>query len=191
MSSFKNSFPRTLLAFLGMLALPFAGSAQGNSPGSVYTLSNAAGTNRVLAFSRTAKGDLSPAGTYVTGGQGIGATLGSQGALALTDDGRWLLAVNAGSNELSVFAVHNDALTLTDIVPSGGQRPISVTVAHNLIYVLNAGGASGSSDNISGFYLSLDGQLHALPDSTRALSGANVGPAQISFGLRGDVLIVT
>lgn len=186
MSSVKITFARALLAAVGMFALPFVSSAQGNSPGSVYTLSNAPDTNRVLAFSRTSKGDLSPAGAYATGGQGTGAGLGSQGALALTDDGRWLLAVNAGSNELSAFAVRNDALVLTDIVSSGGQRPISVTVAHNLVYVLNAGGAG----NISGFYLSAAGQLHPLPNSTRALSGANVDPAQISFGLRGDVLIV-
>src|SRR5688500_14667380 len=110
MSSVKNPFARALLAFVGMFALPFASSAQGNSPGSVYTLGNAADTNRVLAFSRTSKGELSPAGSYATGGQGTGAGLGSQGALALTEDGRWLLAVNAGSSELSVLAVRNDAL---------------------------------------------------------------------------------
>jgi 6-phosphogluconolactonase (cycloisomerase 2 family) len=99
--------------------------------------------------------------------------------------------VNAGSNELSVFSVRNNSLVLTDVVPSGGSQPISVTVAHNLIYVLNAGGAVGAADNISGFYLTERGQLHALPGSTQPLSGANVGPAQVSFGLRGDVLVVT
>jgi 6-phosphogluconolactonase len=189
--SSKNIFARALLASFATLALPFTSFAQNDSPGAVYTLSNAVNGNRVVAFSRSSSGDLTPAGTYPTGGQGTGAGLGSQGALALTDDGRWLLAVNAGSNQLSVFSVRNDALVLTDIAPSGGQRPISVAVADNLVYVLNAGGAVGASDNISGFYLSQKGELHPLPGSTRALSAANVGPAQVSFGLRGDVLIVT
>jgi len=180
-----------MLLSLGMAALPFAVSAQNDTPGAVYTMSNATDANRVVSFSRSAGGELKPAGIYPTGGKGTGAGLGSQGALALTDNGRWLLVVNAGSNEISVFSVRNDALVLTDVAWSGGSRPISVTVADNLVYVLNNGGASGSSDNISGFYLSEKGQLHALPGSTRLLSGANIGPAQVSFGLRGDALIVT
>lgn len=186
-----SSFARALLLPIGTFAFSFAAPAQNDSPGTVYTLSNSAGTNRVLAFSRSANGDLTPAGGFATGGQGTGAGLGSQGALALTDDGRWLLAVNAGSNELSVFSIRPDALVLSDVISSGGSRPISVTVAHNLVYVLNAGGSVGGADNISGFYLSEQGQLHALTGSTRPLSGANVGPAQISFGLRGDALVVT
>jgi 6-phosphogluconolactonase (cycloisomerase 2 family) len=187
MTSCMTSFARALLLYVGIFALPFTGSAQNDTPGTVYTLSNAPDTNRVLTFSRRANGELVAAGAYATGGQGTGASLGSQGALALTDDGRWLLAVNAGSNELSVFSVRNDALVLSDVVSSAGIRPISVAVAHNLVYVLNAGGA----ENISGFYLSEHGELHAIPGATRPLSGVNVGPAQVSFGLRGDVLIVT
>lgn len=182
---------RTFVRLLGILALPLAAFAGNDSPGAIYTLSNAVAANRVLAFSRDAQGDLQPAGAFPTGGHGTGAGLGSQGALALTNNGRWLLAVNAGSNDVSVFSVRPNALVLTDVAPSGGLRPISVTVADNLVYVLNAGGAVGSIDNISGFYLTNEGQLVALPGSTQPLSAANVGPAQISFGLRGDVLIVT
>jgi 6-phosphogluconolactonase (cycloisomerase 2 family) len=66
-----------------------------------------------------------------------------------------------------------------------------VTIADNLVYVLNAGGAVGATDNISGFYLTAEGHLYALPGSTQSLSGTNVGPAQVSFGLQGDVLLVT
>jgi 6-phosphogluconolactonase len=186
-----NSIARALLLLLGTFSLPFAASAQNDSPGAVYTITNAVGANRVVAFARDAHGQLQPNGTFPTGGSGTGASLGSQGALALTADGRWLLVVNAGSNQLSVFSVRHDTLVLTDVVGSGGMRPISVTVEDNLVYVLNAGGAVGASDNISGFYLTEKGQLHAVPNSTRPLSAANVGPAQVSFGLRGDVLLVT
>lgn len=182
---------RAFAFLLASLALPLAAFAGNDSPGTVYTLSNAASANRVLTFSRDAHGDLTAAASYPTGGRGTGAGLGSQGALALTQDGQWLLAVNAGSNDLSVFSVRHDALVLTDIAPSGGMVPISVTIADNLIYVLNAGGAAGSSDNISGFYLTQKGKLVALPGSTRSLSAANTAPAQISFALRGDALVVT
>jgi 6-phosphogluconolactonase (cycloisomerase 2 family) len=179
---------RTFL--VALLALPLAARAGNDSPGAIYSLSNEADANRVLVFARNAHGRLAPDGAFPTGGRGTGASLGSQGALALTGDGRWLLAVNAGSNELSVFAVRHDALVLSDIVSSGGLRPISVTVADNLVYVLNAGGAAGGVDNISGFYLTERGRLHALPGSTQPLSAADTAPAQISFARRGDVLIV-
>ena len=152
---------------------------------------NVTGGNRVLVFSRNDNGRLKADGSYPTGGLGTGAGLGSQGALALTSDNRWLFAVNAASSELSVFSVSDDMLVLSDVVPSGGQRPISVTVDGNLVYVLNAGGAVGGSDNISGFFLSDEGRLLALPGSTRSLSAANVGPAQISFALSGNELVVT
>jgi 6-phosphogluconolactonase (cycloisomerase 2 family) len=187
-ASSRNLIVQTLLLAAGMLALASVSHAD---PGAVYTLSNTADANRVLVYSRDAHGGLEWSASYPTGGKGSGAGLGSQGALTLSDDGRWLLAVNAGTNSLSVFSVHKDALVLTDIAASGGLNPISVTVADNLVYVLNAGGAAGSSDNISGFYLSKQGQLIPLPGSTQALSGANVAPAQVSFGLRGDVLVVT
>ena len=192
MISSSNLFPRALL-LIGMAALPFVGFAlpEHEAPSAVYTLNNAVSGNRVLTFSRDDRGTLRLDGTYPTGGKGTGASLGDQGALALTEDGHWLLAVNAGSNELSVFSIHHDALVLTDIVPSGGMNPISVTIADNLVYVLNAGGAVGATDNISGFYLTKQGLLVAVPESTQPLSGANVAPAQVSFGLGGDVLIVT
>jgi 6-phosphogluconolactonase (cycloisomerase 2 family) len=190
MSSLRSCFAAALVTALAMFALPLTTSAQGSTPGMVYSLGNQIDVNRVETFSRSADGQLFPAGAFATGGNGTGASLGSQGALALTDDNRFLLAVNAGSNEISVLSIRSDALVLTDIVPSGGTQPISVTVAHNLVYVLNAGGAGGAGGNITGFYLSERGQLHPLPGSTQPLSGANVGPAQISFGLRGDVLIV-
>jgi 6-phosphogluconolactonase (cycloisomerase 2 family) len=159
--------------------------------GAVYTLSNAAGGNEVLAFTQGKDGTLSPAGAFATGGAGAGAGLGSQGALVMSKDGKWLLAVNAGSNDISVFAVEEDGLELVDVEPSGGVMPISVTIHKNLVYVLNAGG----SGNISGFSLSKKGILSLIPNSTLPLSnggaGAAPGPAQIEFSPDGSQLVVT
>src|SRR5690348_5030631 len=82
--------------------------------GAVFTISNESQGNRVLAFARAADGSLGEQLAYPTGGMGTGDSLGSQSALALTDDHRFLLAVDAGSNELSAFAVDGAELTLRD-----------------------------------------------------------------------------
>ena len=68
--------------------------------------------------------------------------------------------------------------------------PVSLALNENLLYVLNAGGGAGDKDNITAFRFT-DGQLTPIPNSTRALSGDNTGPAQVTFTQDGDVLIVT
>jgi 6-phosphogluconolactonase len=124
-----------------------------------------------------------------TGGIGTGRGLGNQGGLILHGD--LLLAVNAGSHEISVLAVTKHGLKLLDTASSGGMNPISVTAHEDLVYVLNADGAAGAADNITGFRLSKKGQLTPLAGSSRPLSTANAGPAQISFDREGDVLVVS
>ncbi|HUF47571.1 MAG TPA: beta-propeller fold lactonase family protein, partial [Vicinamibacterales bacterium] len=154
--------------------------------GAVYTASNATTGNEVLIFNRRADGQLEPGGVVGTGGLGTGAGLGNQGALALSDQGRWLLAVNAASDTVSVLRIHNRGLDLIDVEPSGGVGPVSVTSHRNIVYVLNA-----ASDSIAGFRLGPRGQLEPIDDSTRALSGSGGGAAQVAFSPRGDVLVVT
>jgi 6-phosphogluconolactonase (cycloisomerase 2 family) len=176
---------------LSLLVSNIGIAAAAGSDGAVYVLTNSPTGNAVAVFTRSADGTLTAAGTYVTGGLGTGASLGSQGAVALSDDGRWLFAVNAGSNEVSAFAVRRDGLTLLDKVSSGGVLPISLTYHDGLLYVLNAGG----SGNITGFKVREKGQLRPIADSTRNLSntgvGAAPGPAQVSFSPAGDLLVVT
>ena len=147
--------------------------------------------NEVVMYHRSADGTLTVVSRFPTGGQGLGAGLGSQGAVTLSDNGRWLFVVNAGSNELSVFSVRPNALILTDKVASGGIRPISVTVRKGLVYVLNA----GDPGNIAGFVLRSDGTLSPLGNSIRPLSNQGVdaapAPAQVSFSPNGKQLVVT
>ena len=159
--------------------------------GAVYTMNNSSNGNRVLVFARAADGTLTAAGSFETGGLGTGGGLGNQGALVLDSSERWLFAVNAGSDEISVFEVEPRGLSLVDRVPSDGRRPISLTVHDDLLYVLNAGGAAGDSDNITGFRLDDDGHLAPIAGSTRPLSAASTGPAQIQFESEGRVLVVT
>jgi 6-phosphogluconolactonase len=157
------------------------------SPSAAYTLTNQVTGNAVLTFRRAADGTLTAAAQVATGGSGTGNGLGSQGALALSDDGRWLFAVNAGSNEVSTFRVTPAGLALAQRVPSGGTQPISLTVHGALLYVLNAGG----SGNITGFTVGTDGTLTAVAGSTRPLSGPAVGPAEVAFSPDGGALVVT
>jgi DDE domain/Lactonase, 7-bladed beta-propeller len=87
----------------------------------VYTQTNDPGGNQVIACRRAADGTLTPLGAYDTGGPGTGKPhLASQGSVVLSGDGRWLFAVNAGSDDLSVFAVGADGLALVDRVDAGG-----------------------------------------------------------------------
>jgi 6-phosphogluconolactonase len=158
-----------------------------HGPGAVYTLTNQVAGNAVAVFVRGADGTLTTAGTVSTGGTGIGAGLGSQGAVALSDDGRRLFAVNAGSNDVSVFDVGLAGLALASRMASGGTRPISLTVHGNVLYVLNAGG----DGNISGFTVGTTGALTPIAGSSRPLSGPSVGPAQVAFSPDGRRLVVT
>lgn len=162
------------------------GGAHRAVAGAVYTTTNAASGNAVLVYDRLADGRLVPLASVATGGAGTGGGLGNQGALALAHNERWLVAVNAGSDSLSVFSVNRRGLRLVDVAPSGGVRPVSVTEHRGLVYVLNAG-----TDSISGFRLGHNGLLQAIAGSTRPLSGIGTAPAQISFAPDGNVLMVT
>ena len=119
-------------------------------------------------------------------GLGSGDGLGSQGAVVVAH--RWLLAVNAGSDELSLFRVRRrGGLTLRDIDPSGGDRPISVTSDGHRAYVVHAGAPAG----VAGFAISADGRLSPIAGSARPLSAPAPGPAQIELAPKGGTLVVT
>ncbi len=154
--------------------------------GAVFTSTNATDGNRVMMFHRTGTGHLRYFRSFATGGEGTGSGLGNQGALVLSQDHQWLFAVNAGSNEISSFKVLRYGLKLVDVTPSGGNRPVSLTVDGGLLYVLNAG-----SDSIQGFTVNEHGKLTALANSNKGLSGIGTGPAQIQFSPWGDSLVVT
>ncbi len=156
------------------------------TPGAVYTMSNGTGGNAVLVFDRQPGGSLVAAGSVATGGLGTGGGLGNQGALRLSQDHRWLFAVNAGSNDVTVFAVEQGGLRWVDRVSSGGTRPVSVTEHDGLVYVLDAG-----SDSISGMVQHVDGTLAPLPGATQPLSATGTAPAEIDFSPDGVTLLVT
>lgn len=187
---FSRALVTTLAVVLLLTAFVLSGtnaSAAAAPVGAVYTSTNSSAGNAILVFARGSDGRLAQAGTYSTGGLGTGAGLGSEGALALSADGRRLFVVNAGSNDISVLAVSTNGLSLQSRTASGGTNPISLSVHSNLLYVLNA----GTPANISGFVISTSGQLSPLAGSTHSLSTATPGPAQVAFNPAGTVLVVT
>lgn len=167
----------------------------------MYAMTNAAEGNEILVYARAGDGVPKLVGRVSTGGRGSGGkatspvdALGSQGSLLLSEDGRWLFAVNAGSEEISCLEVTPDGLVLRDTVSSEGEFPVSLALRGRLLYVLNSGG----DGNITGFTVSDEGRLTPLPGSTRSLftGGSNppfflVSPAQVGFSPAGDKLIVT
>lgn len=171
-------------------AAPFASAKQIEA---VYTMSNQVAGNEVLVFHRRPNGNLESAGAFATGGNGTGGGLGNQGAVVLDPSDRWLFVVNAGSSSVSSFAVLEDGLQLVDTEPSGGFRPISLTVFGARLYVLNAGDPNDTNvnDNVTGFHINQDGTLTPIPNSTQPLSANETGPAQISMNKEGTVLVVT
>lgn len=188
--------------------------------GAVYSMNNERSDNRIVMLRRGSDGMLTPGGSFSTGGKGSGSfedaanglVLGSsQGEAApnnLINEGRLLFAVNAGSNSISVFRVSKTGLALVDVESSGGEKPVSLTVNRGLLYVLNSGEfiddlfdpagnaipncTTGNLPSVTGFRVSVDGQLTPIPNSTRQLSGDSFsGCAQLSFAPAGHVLVVT
>ena len=163
-------------------------SGKGEKSGFVYTLSNQTSGNTVMVYKRSSSGSLTFNASYAAGGNGTGGGLGNQGAVILSDDDDdMLLAVNAGSNSISSFKINNGVLDLKSTVSSGGMRPVSIAQHDDIVFVLNAGG----TNNISGFKLKDNGMLQPILNSTRPLSAASTGPAQISFVNDGKVLVIT
>jgi 6-phosphogluconolactonase len=129
------------LVLLGAAGLAVPGSALAS--GAVYTSTNDTAANAVKVFRAGEDGRLHVRQVVGTAGHGTGAGLGSEGAVTLSDDGRWLLVVNAGSNSVSLFHVdHHGRLHLSDVAGSHGTKPISVTESDGLVYTVNSGSAS-------------------------------------------------
>jgi len=117
-----------------------------------YTETNG-NPNELLVFDRYSDGTLKQAHTVATGGRGHhgqpinvmapppvctgnGAgcpALDSQDAIVLTPNGKFLFAVNAGSNTVSSFKVTNHKPVLVNEISSGGTFPDSLSVHGNVL----------------------------------------------------------
>jgi hypothetical protein len=154
--------------------------------GHVYVNDNTAPVNSIAGFDRHADGSLTPTpgSPFSIGGSGTGHADTSQGSLELSADGRYLLAVDAGSNQISVLRIKPDGgLQPAEGSPvaSGGVNPVSIAVHNDLVYVANAGPGSSLGDtDYTGFTLDSGGHLRPIPDSTYVLPN-NSQPGQVLF----------
>lgn len=160
-----------------------------STQGAVFTETNAIAGNSVVAFARAEDGSLSYAGSFATGGNGIGGTndpLFSQYSLILSDDAKLLFVVNAGSNSISTFRVDGANLSLVGTTSSGGYRPTSLAIAHHSLYVLNS-----NSNAVSGFDIREDGSLSPNAQASSSLGAGAAGGAAVRASRDGQWLVVT
>ncbi|MEJ7694607.1 hypothetical protein [Daejeonella sp.] len=103
--------------------------------GYLYTTTNGESTNQVIRFSRLADGSLTEEKSFSTnsnGGANVAAggdahgDFDAQGAVQII--GNYLLNVNAGGNQVSVFSLNRATgdITLKNNISSGGTRPVSI-----------------------------------------------------------------
>lgn len=155
--------------------------------------------NQIVTYRRAEDGTLSWAAIYNTGGLGgmlsgsVADHLASQGSLTYDPKHSLLLAVNAGSDTVSVFSVSGDRLSLEQVLWSGGAFPVSVAVHDDAVYVLNAlngGSVQGyrihdrKLDLVRSWHRGLDLDPHATPQFTNT-------PGQVGFTREGSQLVVT
>jgi len=146
----------------------------------IYLQTNDGESNEVVAFARDDDGSLTHGGSFATGGRGSGEPhLPSQGSILVA--GPHLLVTNAGSDDVSVFALGEDEPRLVGRAPSGGTAPRSIAVDGDVVYVLNTG-----EPNVTGFRLS-GGRLEPLG----VAQPAGTDPAQVAFSPDGRTLVVT
>jgi 6-phosphogluconolactonase (cycloisomerase 2 family) len=165
----------------------------------VYTSSNEAASNRVLAFDiNLATGNLIELDSFPTGGTGTGAPLGNQSAITTDASDRWMFVTNAGDGSVTSFRLQKEGLQFVNKIDSRGHSPISVTVFGTLVYVLNEGSGLRSDpprlryDNISGFRFNNVGELEFIRGSVRIIDRTQLtSPAQVGFNKSGTVLLIT
>lgn len=187
-----------VVAACAILAVGAAWPASASSKvvGHVYVNDNTAGVNTIGAFDRHADGTLTPmpGSPFVAGGSGTGAGLASQGSLQRSSGGGYLLAVDAGSNQISVLRINRDG-SLKRVgggpVSSNGVNPVSIAVHGDLVYVANAGTAtSKGGTNYTGFVLDADGHLRPLAGSAVTLPDGSQ-PGDVLFSPDGGKLVGT
>ncbi len=173
---------------------PLSGHWFGGSP--VFVQTNDPSGNQVVSYLPTGSG-LREVSRVDTGGDGTSIPssvvdkLASQGSLAYDPAEGLLVAVNGGSNSITVFHTFGPYLTFGRLLPSGGSTPVSVAVRGDLVYVLDAGGSGAVQGYDADTLTPIPGSGRSLglnPTLTPAFLNT---PGQIGFTPDGRHLIVT
>jgi 6-phosphogluconolactonase (cycloisomerase 2 family) len=186
-------------------AAPVASASSATTPrprpadAPVFVQSDNTTANTVVAYHREADGALEESGVYATGGRGgvlqgsVVDHLASQGSLAYDRRHQLLYAVNAGSDTVTVFAVHGDRLRRVQVISSGGDFPVSIAVHGDLVYVANAlgGGSIQGFVRVGDRLLSVPSWHRGLGLDPSATPQFTHTPGQIGFTPDGSELVVT
>jgi 6-phosphogluconolactonase (cycloisomerase 2 family) len=128
--------------------------------------------NSIVMLKNRKSGKLKEICRKKTGGLGTGPgltfcedSLASQGSICLSNDNRFLFAVNAGINDekgpigtVSSLRICHNGLKLVDNVSSYGTFPNACASYCDLLYVLNA----GDNTNLVAYRIGKRGKLHYL-----------------------------
>ncbi len=178
--------------------------------GGVYVQTNDTERNEIAAFGRASDGRLYFIGNYATGGTGSTEFDGGEGldplisadSIITTEDQRFLITVNAGSDSITSFQIlSNFRLRRISTVSSGGVGPNSLAIRNNLVFVSNIDrdgfalgdpetprGEPNDEGNITAFRINRYGVLRPIAGSTIELDNR---PADLGISADGSKLIVT
>jgi len=119
--------------------------------------------------------------------------LASQGSLAYDRDKGQLIAVNAGGDTITVFAVEGDRLIRRQVLPTLGSFPVSVAVHGDVVYVLNArdGGSIQGYRRVGELLAPIRTWHRALGFDPNATPEFLTTPGQVVFTPDGGKLVVT
>ena len=164
-------------------------------------MTNIVAGNTVVSYARAEDGTLTLVGEFDTGGLGSDEFDGPEGldplisayALINTPDNEFLMAVNAGSDTISVMQINDDmSLELVSTVDSNGEGPNSLAYNNGIVYVTNIdadGVSNGEPDQEGSIYgYTFDaGVLTPIPGSLREL---NNRPSAVRFSPDGSTLLI-
>lgn len=196
-------YATSIAALVGAALASSSLSAQSTN---VYSISNKADGNTIVAYDRGEDGTFSAPVEYPTRGIGTGDLeipaleknddhplangddpLISANALISVMDGRYLAAVNPGDQSVSLMRVAEDgSLAFSGRAQSSDRFPISLASSGNLIAVASVGNSNGEG-SIGLLRITDDGQLEVVENSRRDLAAR---PSTISFAQGGKFLVV-
>jgi DNA-binding beta-propeller fold protein YncE len=161
--------------------------------------------NAILAYRQKADGTLAPlpGSPFLTHGAGLAnpkQVLGpddTDDPVVISSDGRFLFAVNGGSNTVAVFSINSDGSLLSvpgSPFPSGGQTPCSIALHGRFIYIANKSfdplHTISEAPNYSTFTLDDAGRLEAVPDGKIEVP-AGSSPSQVLLSNDGRFVFAT
>lgn len=171
----------------------------------IYVATNKADGNTLVGY-RNIDGRFEMIGEYKTGGLGTGDLeipalkkdethplangddpLISAYGIVATDDGRHVLAVNAGDASISLLKRDPDlSLTLVNKAKAGDKFPVSIAASGNRVVVASVG-KDNMNGSISAYEIDAKGKLKPVADSRRDLKAR---PSTVAFTRDGRFLVV-